>query len=400
MKKALAYLIVAIFLSCGNKQMVAELGKTVPDYTFKNILNSDKKSISLKELRGKTIILEFWATWCSPCIPAMKKLNSLQVDFKDHLEIITVSPENENRLNKFIKDTSTNLRIVSDTMHHSSFEYRAIPHSIIIDKNGVVRAITNPENITKEVLSKLIFEDTIDLEIKDDFYKASKLSSKVIASEINTDYSIVLKSFDKDKGFGWMPKRSLEGSVNGIEFYNNTIPLMFKELFNLVSINRIVFKDELSFDDFPYTKEHQYNMDIEVSSKYEKNWKSKGIEFLNTNFNFNASLAIDSLECYGLKNVNNTIKRSNFEETKSSSRGPKFSGKKVKIAKLIHYIENFTSIPVIDLTNLKEEYDFELNWKFEEPSTLFSELNKFGLKLEKLDKKAEVEVMQIYRKKD
>lgn len=399
MKKALAYFFVAISFSCGNKQVIAEIGKTVPDYTFKNILNSNRESISLKELRGKTIILEFWATWCSPCIPAMKKLNSLQSDFKNHLEIITISPENEKRLNKFIKDTNTNLRVVQDTLHHRLFEYRTIPHSIIIDKKGVVRAITNPQNITKEVLNKLIFDDIIDLEIKDDFYKASKLSSKTIASEINTDYSIVLKSFDKEKGFGWMPKRTLEGSVNGIEFYNNTIPQMYQTLFDLVSINRIVFKDGLSFDDFPYEKEYQYNLNIEVSGKHEKNWKNIGINFLNNNLNINARLGIDSLECYALKNIDNTIKKSNFKKTESTFKGPTFIAKKVKLFKLIKYLENYTFMPVIDLTNLKEEYDFELNWKFENPKTLFLELNKYGLKLEKLNKKAVVEVMQVYKKK-
>ena len=179
-RKFLLLILTICIISCKNEKTIAELGKPIPNYKFSNILNSKNSEISISDLKGKIVILEFWATWCGPCLPAMKKLDSLQNEFKNDLEVITISYENKERLKKYIKSTNTNLRIVSDTLHSSNFKYKVIPHSIIIDKNGIVRAITNPENINKEVLNKLISKNEISLDLKDDFYIDPKLKVNII----------------------------------------------------------------------------------------------------------------------------------------------------------------------------------------------------------------------------
>ena len=80
-------------------------------------------------------------------------------------------------------------------------------------------------------------------------------------------------------------------------------------------------------------------------------------------------------------------------------RGPSLSAKKIEISKLAEYIENFTSMPVVDRTNLKGKYDIEINWQLEEPKTLHEELMKYGLKIEKSETKLPVEVLEIHKKK-
>ena len=79
--------------------------------------------------------------------------------------------------------------------------------------------------------------------------------------------------------------------------------------------------------------------------------------------------------------------------------GPILKTKKIKMSQLTEYLENFKALPVVDITNLDGEYDIELEWQEEDPKTLYSELKKYGLKLEKSDKKLPVEVMEIYKKK-
>ena len=224
MKRNFLLLILTIcIISCKNENTIAELGKPVPNYKFSNILNSKETEISLSDLKGKTVILEFWATWCGPCIPAMKKLDSLQQDFKEEIEIITVSSENKNRLEKFIKSSNTTLRIVSnDTTHFQNFKYKVIPHSIIIDKDGIVRAITSPENINKVVIENLISNNEINLDFKNDFYIDPNLDVKTIKTIANSDYRIELKSFDQEKRSGAKVLKNPEGNINGIEMRNST----------------------------------------------------------------------------------------------------------------------------------------------------------------------------------
>jgi uncharacterized protein (TIGR03435 family) len=399
-RKFLLLILTICIISCKNENTIAELGKPVPNYKFSNILNSKETEISLSDLKGKTVILEFWATWCGPCIPAMKKLDSLQQDFKEDIEIITISSENKNRLEKFIKSSNTTLRIVSnDTTHFQNFKYKVIPHSIIIDKDGIVRAITSPENINKVVIENLISKNEIDLDLKNDFYVDPNLEVKTIKTVANSDYRIELKSFDQEKRGGSKILKNPEGNINGIEMWNSTIPRLYQTLFDVASYHRVVYKDSLSENDFPYDNENRYNMTIEVSDEYQSKWKKTGINFLNENFDVNAKMGVDNLDCYVLKNIDNIIKESNSDKPEYMFMGSILKSKKIKMSQLAEYLENFAGLPVLDKTNLNGEYDIELEWQEVDSKTLHSELKKYGLKLEKSEKKLPVEIMEIYKKK-
>ncbi|MEY8847289.1 redoxin domain-containing protein [Psychroserpens sp. XS_ASV72] len=386
-------------ISCKKENTIAELGKPVPNYKFSNILNSKQKEISLNDFKGKPVILEFWATWCGPCIPAMKKLDTLQKDFGDNIEIITVSNESNERLEKFIKSSKTSLRVVSDTTHSEFFKYKVIPHSIIIDKNGIVRAITSPEKINKKVIENLLANNEIDLKLKDDFYIDPNLKVEIIKTISNSDYSIELKGYDQEKRGGFKPLVDADGNTNGIEMWNTTIPRLYQNLFDIASPSRIIFKDSLSEDDFPYEKEHQYNFSIQVSDENQKRWREIGSRFLNENFDVNAKMGIESLECYVLKNVDNTIKQSDSESTEFMFMGTTLKTKKIKMSRLAEYLENFTPIPVLDKTNLNKEYDIHLEWQAEDPKTIHSELKKYGLELVRAEEKLPVEILEVYKKK-
>jgi peroxiredoxin len=400
MKNVLLIFILITGINSDKDSTIAEIGKQVPDYTFNNVLNSPQRKISLRSLKGKIVILEFWATWCGPCIPAMKNLDILQKEFKDALEVITISTESEERLERFIKSSNTSLRIASDTSHTLNFRYNVIPHSIIIDREGIVRAITSPGNINAGVLNNLISNNEISLNVKDDFYSDPAVKVGTIKSIVNSNYRIELKSYDPAKRGGAHVFKDSDGNINGIEIWNSPIPRLYQYLFEIASPGRMIFKDGLSYaTDFPYEKGHQFNFTIEVSNDHTGDWKKLGIDFLNENFDFNGRKAIDTLDCFVLKNRDSEIKESDSNEVSVMITGSILKAKKIKISRLTAYLENFNSLPVVDATNLKGEYDIDLNWLETDPKTLSDELGKYGLVLEKSEKKLPVEVMEIYRKR-
>ncbi|WP_296316279.1 TIGR03435 family protein [Winogradskyella sp. UBA3174] len=402
MKNIILFLAVILCLfSCEDSVdiTIAEIGKSAPDYTFTNILNSDSTAIALKDFKGKTVILEFWATWCGPCIPAMKKLDSLQTKFKDDLEIITVSHEDNPRLERFIKTTGSKLRIVSDSTHNSFFKYKVIPHSIIIDKEGIVRAITSPENITSDVIKTLITDNTIGLPLKDDFYIDPTLKVETIATVENPDYRIILKGYNQEKRGSSRLLSTIDGTINGIEMSNSTIPRLYQTLFDVSSPVRMVYSDGLSEDDFPYDDENKYNFIIEASKAYEDKWRATAIAFLNDQFFVNGRMSAIIKNTFVLTKINDTLKPSTAEKTEYMFMGPILKTKKIKMSRLVAYLENFLPEPVIDQTNLEAEYDISLEWQSEDPKTLHTELAKYGLKLERSDQPLPVEVMEIFNKK-
>jgi len=73
--------------------LAPRIGDPAPDVVLQNV--STSKSIKLSSLRGKIVCLEFWATWCGPCQPAMAKLNELSAErsstWKDRVVLVPVS---------------------------------------------------------------------------------------------------------------------------------------------------------------------------------------------------------------------------------------------------------------------------------------------------------------------
>ncbi len=113
-----------------------------PDFTLPT---SDGKMLKLSSLKGKVIILDFWATWCPPCRKGIPDLIELKKKYgKKGFEIIGISVDREtkNEVVPFIKEYGINYPVVyADNNIITSYGgIRAIPTSFIIDKQGKIVA--------------------------------------------------------------------------------------------------------------------------------------------------------------------------------------------------------------------------------------------------------------------
>ncbi|GLU53415.1 TlpA family protein disulfide reductase [Dyadobacter frigoris] len=79
-----------------------KIGDKLPYFTLDRVINSKQNIIKAEDLRGKIAIIEFWGTWCAPCIPAMTHLDVLQKHFSNDLVVIAVSDDSKERLQKFL----------------------------------------------------------------------------------------------------------------------------------------------------------------------------------------------------------------------------------------------------------------------------------------------------------
>lgn len=135
----LVLLFVTLFLcSCYQGTRPAQIGTEAPQFT----VTDSQHTVSLKDLRGKTVVLNFWATWCPPCVEEMPSLVALQKDVGDKVVILAVSTDvDDNAYKQFIRDHHIDLLTVRDAANKSNAMYGTFkfPETYIIDKDGKIR---------------------------------------------------------------------------------------------------------------------------------------------------------------------------------------------------------------------------------------------------------------------
>lgn len=115
-------------------------GDKAPDFQLKSF---EGKTIKLSDYKGKVIIIDFWATWCSPCRKGIPDLISIQKDFSNDVVIIGISLDGEQTIKSvpdFVKSYGINYPIVygDEKVVAAYGGIEGIPTAFVIDKNGNV----------------------------------------------------------------------------------------------------------------------------------------------------------------------------------------------------------------------------------------------------------------------
>ena len=152
--------LLILLVGCYSGSRPPRIGAIAPAFT---VQDADRK-VALTELRGQVVVLNFWATWCPPCVEEMPSLVNLQARLKDSgVTVLAVSIDvDEDAYHRFLKDHGINLLTVRDPDHKSSDLYGTskFPETYIIDRNGLVRrkfigAVDWNQREVLEFLSKL-----------------------------------------------------------------------------------------------------------------------------------------------------------------------------------------------------------------------------------------------------
>jgi peroxiredoxin len=139
-----AFLMVILLASlaqsgCWSGSRPSRIGMAAPDFTVRD----SQRAVTLSQLKGQVVVLNFWATWCPPCIEEMPSLVQMQERMKPKgVTVLAVSVDaDENSYRRFLRDHNVNLLAVRDADQKSNDLYGTFkfPETYVIDRNGVVR---------------------------------------------------------------------------------------------------------------------------------------------------------------------------------------------------------------------------------------------------------------------
>jgi len=132
----------------------------LPDPFLKDLdlVNLNGDSISLLSYLGKPIVLNFWATWCLPCVSEMGSFETVRQEKKDSVHFILISDEPVEKIKKFTDKKGYQLIYLKSEVPLEELGIRKIPQSYFYTKNGVIKNKFNESiysKIIREELSKL-----------------------------------------------------------------------------------------------------------------------------------------------------------------------------------------------------------------------------------------------------
>jgi peroxiredoxin len=143
-----AVVLLSLIAGCNVGSHPPRIGNAAPDFT----ITDSQRTVSLNQFRGKPVVLNFWATWCPPCIEEMPSLVQLQKQLGEKVTILAVSEDaDDGAYKQFVRDHNVDLLTVRDTRQKTNEVYGTFkfPETFIIDRDGkIVRKFVGATNWT------------------------------------------------------------------------------------------------------------------------------------------------------------------------------------------------------------------------------------------------------------
>ncbi|TDQ79300.1 TlpA family protein disulfide reductase [Sphingobacterium yanglingense] len=385
------------------------IGDPMSDIVISNLKNYPKDEVNISDFKGKLLILDFWATWCPTCYEYFPKLDMLQKEFDNQVQIILVNPEEtkdtkDKIANLFLKlKENVGYEVKLPFVNHDPvlgklFPFRTLPQYIWIDSEGKVRAVTDILSVTSENIRHLLQGGF--LHNKQDIYNYDR--SKPFAAElferkeVNRKYRSQITGYIE--GISGYNSFGTNGTVRERRVYRSNMRLKM-----LLTLDRVF--DELRGDKVIRNFPNSQIIFKTTNPKFESDFRSADSfnpdelytyeillpdtlpftvvrdfmrEDLSRYFNFNIKREERKVPVYVLKSTPRLAKiESTFDvvkeavatayyKTRSVHSMDKNASKKylknATIEQLINVLNNFSQIPILSdevFTHQSQRYDFD-----------------------------------------
>lgn len=420
------------------------IGDTIPEYKFTDLRNHPKETLSLNELKGKWLILDFWSKDCAGCLQSFPKMNTLFEKYRDSLTILMVGTVGKYQLpsgkvierEQSTKDVYSRLEklynlkftVAFDSVLENSYSLRGLPYILIIDPQGYVRGITTSvnEKIISSFLSgnepklqraytgseKELLENNYDRGLSEtlgtDNNKEIKVDKEVLKSELSLYNKETMRS-NYFPGFYDVNSKRVKDILNTgvLEVSNLSLKNLFyfafwgvadwgsdhpKFYFDYSKDFIFETKDTFKFDKSNLDK-YAYNLTLPSNRIDIETFKRIMQKDIEVYFGFKGRVEKRSMPVYYLViadgekakklKTEGRPDRYHYIEDLTQSRFQMILNDS-PVATLCRWIGGYTSLqyPVIDGTGFKNNIDIDLQTYIYDLKEVEKSLEKYGLKLE------------------
>jgi thiol-disulfide isomerase/thioredoxin len=301
---ALLCISVSVFGQESMQFNAPNLGETVPDFDINILANGSTTKFNIKDFRGKVVVLEFWATYCGPCLPAMAHLDSVQKQMPNQLTVIEITDEDATKVQNFISKKPTASLVAIDGKQrtlNNLFYHQFMPHTVVIDPNGVLKAITSPDQITDEVVRMIGSGIDVSLKLKTEYQPTDiALSSPVIQE----------KSLYKMAIFPY--REGSQSQINKLsetefEFVNCTLPLIYQTLYQNINAKACLEVTPQTRYLLQQDNDHQYCFSLSVPEKMKGRLAEIGLKYLQEFFELKVKPVKRTKKMYALQNYQKIV---------------------------------------------------------------------------------------------
>jgi uncharacterized protein (TIGR03435 family) len=401
MKKLLIFWFgLLLNVSASHAQTI--LGQLAPNLRFATVLNGSQPNLTLAQLRGKVVLLEFWATFCGPCLTAMPHLQELQRQFGGRLQVVAISADSPARLARYLQARPSNLLFASVVVAASDslqqlFSYQLIPHSVLLDAEGRVAASTEPTYITAQVIEQVLKGQKINLPLKQDLVGQNPIAACFPATAATPPRFLVQPAL---RGVGGMtrtyPQDTSAFHNRRLTAINITLPELYRLAYGGLSSRRTL---DLRPAKPTGSKSPPYCLDIIVPKGQETTLLPTLRQELAARFDLRATLEPHAKQVYLLRVADARKLPSATGSRKPSSVAASegtYQGTNVTLAEVAGYLESFglVELPVLLPSPTTARYNLEFSYQPEKPGDLLRALSDLGLTLEKAERPVEMLVLR------
>lgn len=285
-EKCIILLLFSVLAITGHSQYWSsngfQVGDTVPDVNLENVINYKYSDIRLSSLKGKVVIFDFWNKWCASCIAGFPKMQKLQDEFGDKLQVFLVTDNSWVDLEKLFETSpifkTTRLPfIIGDTVLGKIFPHGVVPYHVWVKDQKVI-ATTEAYNATREHVNSVINGEKVNFSKRKQLINFNYQNPLLIEGNGRLlhnlkYYSLIMGPIEVPKNGYRSIRDSITGKTIGITMQNLPIGFMYTIAYGSRNFDKILIEaknpdvyffpnDKNEWD--PWAKDHTYCYEVEL----------------------------------------------------------------------------------------------------------------------------------------